>query len=274
METKPTINAAVAAAAEYAGTLALNYDVLQSRNSPENVHEARIASRKLRISLRVLSRIDPGFAHEKFAKSLKTLGCLLGKIRQLDVQLIFLQAHSAKLDAQFIREIRARLRRERKDAYAAFSASDHRGFHAELRELKGRLRPSRIAVDSSSGKRVRKQLARYLHAFLSFDPREKDTLHALRISAKKLRYTLELLRPFYGRALDLPISCARKVQDVLGDVCEMDVWVAYFRDNDVSGNNHLYRTCLSKRKIALKEFQGTRAVQGKKRIWENLKKAL
>ena len=43
-------------------------------------------------------------------------------------------------------------------------------------------------------------------------------LHRVRLATKRLRYTLELFRPCYGRGLDIRIAALRAVQQLLGKV--------------------------------------------------------
>jgi len=43
-------------------------------------------------------------------------------------------------------------------------------------------------------------------------------LHALRLATKRVRYTLELFRPCYGRGLNSRIATLQRLQQVLGEV--------------------------------------------------------
>jgi CHAD domain-containing protein len=43
-------------------------------------------------------------------------------------------------------------------------------------------------------------------------------LHRLRLISKRLRYTLELFRPFYPPALEERVAALKRVQDLLGDI--------------------------------------------------------
>ena len=43
-------------------------------------------------------------------------------------------------------------------------------------------------------------------------------LHAIRLATKRLRYTLELFRPCYGRGLDARIRSLQQLQQTLGEV--------------------------------------------------------
>jgi CHAD domain-containing protein len=52
--------------------------------------------------------------------------------------------------------------------------------------------------------------------------------HAMRIAAKRLRYTLEIARPVYPGQLEPIIEAAKQLQTLLGDIHDCDVWVDQF----------------------------------------------
>jgi CHAD domain-containing protein len=45
-----------------------------------------------------------------------------------------------------------------------------------------------------------------------------EAMHSFRLRTKRLRYTLELFRPFYGPSLDTRLKMIREVQRYLGEV--------------------------------------------------------
>jgi len=57
------------------------------------------------------------------------------------------------------------------------------------------------------------------------DPRRVEELHRLRIAAKRLRYTLEIFAPILGPPLPAVIERLRTLQDLLGDIHDLDVAV-------------------------------------------------
>jgi Uncharacterized conserved protein len=59
------------------------------------------------------------------------------------------------------------------------------------------------------------------------DPANVAELHAMRISAKRLRYTLEAFDDLYGGRLKPFISTGRKLQDQLGLIHDLDVWIFF-----------------------------------------------
>jgi CHAD domain-containing protein len=56
-----------------------------------------------------------------------------------------------------------------------------------------------------------------IRAVLAGNPRPAG-LHPLRVSSKRLRYSLELFRPCYGPGLEERIEALKQVQDLLGQV--------------------------------------------------------
>lgn len=75
---------------------------------------------------------------------------------------------------------------------------------------------------------ARRVLAVRIAEFYSFEPivshpELSEALHDMRISAKRLRYTLELFRPQFGKAGDRQIERVKKVQELLGTLHDHDV---------------------------------------------------
>lgn len=94
--------------------------------------------------------------------------------------------------------------------------------------------------------------------FLAKDPAPKE-LHTLRLSSKRLRYTLELFRPCYPAVLEERIAALKKLQDWLGDV------------NDAVASAELLREPL-KRQPKLRKFFQQRAdakAEGFTRHWND-----
>jgi putative phosphoesterase len=58
------------------------------------------------------------------------------------------------------------------------------------------------------------------------DPNAIAEHHALRIAAKRLRYTAEMFRPLFDDQLKKEIAELKSVQDVLGEMHDCDVWLA------------------------------------------------
>jgi hypothetical protein len=75
---------------------------------------------------------------------------------------------------------------------------------------------------------ARRVLAIRIAEFYSFEPvvpypELSEALHDLRISAKRLRYTLELFRPQFGKAGERQIDRVKAIQETLGALHDHDV---------------------------------------------------
>jgi hypothetical protein len=82
---------------------------------------------------------------------------------------------------------------------------------------------------------ARRVLAVRIAEFYSYEPvvphpEFSDALHQLRISAKRLRYTLELFRPQFGKTGQRQIERVKAIQEALGDLHDHDVRLALIGD--------------------------------------------
>ena len=59
------------------------------------------------------------------------------------------------------------------------------------------------------------------------DVDDRQRHHAMRIAAKRLRYTVEIAKPVYGPALDEILAAVKRVQTLLGDIHDCDVWLEH-----------------------------------------------
>jgi hypothetical protein len=75
---------------------------------------------------------------------------------------------------------------------------------------------------------ARRVLAVRIAEFYAFEPivshpELSEALHDMRISAKRLRYTLELFRPQFGKAGERQIERVKMIQELLGTLHDHDV---------------------------------------------------
>jgi CHAD domain-containing protein len=198
---------------------------------PEEIHQARIAVRRIRVALRAFRGFMPTHA-EEFRPEFRWLGHVLGEARDLDVYAESLKASGAGT-AAIRATIEKGIARARTEAYAhlrSLLASDRfakltRTF-AEFveteppRGVQRRWRSLRIQ-DAVRGD-LRESLKRVLKLGRKIDndsPPEK--LHNLRIRAKRLRYESEFYMDFYPELRDLTKG-TKQLQDLLGayrDAC-------------------------------------------------------
>ena len=198
---------------------------------PEGVHKMRVATRRLRSALRAFKKVLPS-SIGSFNGEFKWLAAVLGGVRDLDVAMGNLphflsgipQEDAAHLDVyqQYLadqwREERRRLlacltSRRYERLKTGFAGSLDRGPSARTMDTLGSITIG-DAAQLLIGKRYRVVLRRGREiTSVSGD----ESLHALRIQCKRLRYLLEFFRPTYGGLLKAEITRLKRLQDVLGD---------------------------------------------------------
>lgn len=93
----------------------------------------------------------------------------------------------------------------------------------------------RLDPDAPLSLNARRVLAVRIGEFYSWAPivdddEHAEALHQLRISAKRLRYTLELFRELFGEAGERNIARVRDLQEVLGAFHDQEVRIALIKD--------------------------------------------
>ena len=107
-----------------ANTLAKHLQALQTEidgvhlnQDPEYVHRMRVASRRLRNALGIFSFCIPEKDLHRWLKSFKKITCSLGKARDKDVQIIFVQSLLGKIEdpklASGLKRVILRLKQKR-----------------------------------------------------------------------------------------------------------------------------------------------------------------
>ena len=199
-------------------------------STPEDVHQSRIATRRLRVALRLFGALLPPRAVARLGKELRWLARALGAVRDLDVHSEALHEHlelAGAAAAQQLGGYELALRRERlaaRDTLKDLSATDR---YAELMSDLAMLledAPSPAALRRWRSFTVRVGAARYLKRTrkyvvklgheLGSDATPED-LHRLRIRAKRLRYALEFFIEPYPE-LAAAAKATKALQDVLG----------------------------------------------------------
>jgi CHAD domain-containing protein len=277
METKLNVKLSVIAdlSCGYLDIFLKNYAALLKRNNLENVHEARISSRRLRASLLLLSLIKPNNDYRKFSKYFKKIGRLLGMIREVDVQISFLKSLQIKpSDKELIDNLVRYLINKRSKAYKTFRKASQNKHDKIILKLKNCFKVLQHDAGLRLNIDIEILLIKHINKLLSYNIHKYNKLHKMRITAKKLRYTLELLKPFNGNIFDTPISYAHKIQDVLGDLREMDIFLDFLKKNMASKKSRLYKVCLIKQKSAYVKFLHLWAAQRNNGIWKNLRKMM
>jgi CHAD domain-containing protein len=199
---------------------------------PERVHDMRVASRRLRTMLEVLDEAIPSDTRERFAGDLRRVGRALGRVRDVDVQLVrvaALRAESAEFERPaldvFARWLEIRRARERTRLLGRLDSERYAAFVAEARVWVEAPPPSAdsgsaaVAPAYHTGQRLTS--ARLRDLLEAYDTAERslapEDLHALRIAAKKLRYTVEYFADLTGPGSARRAKRLARFQDFLGE---------------------------------------------------------
>jgi CHAD domain-containing protein len=198
----------------------------------EDVHQARVATRRLRSDLKTFGVILDPVWREHLRSELKWLGAILGELRDLDVLAEGLS------DAPIA--VRQRLAVQRVDAGRRLAdvmsgeryvnlvdrlhaGSDRlplaAGVGREAQRPAAEILPSLVAA---RWRAVRRQVRR-----AGNDPSPRQ-LHQIRIKSKQLRYAAEAAAPVIGKAATRTASAAEDVQTVLGehhDAVAAEAWL-------------------------------------------------
>jgi len=207
-------------------------------DTPEPVHQMRVAVRRMRSAISVFRRAA-GPVLDAPGAQLRTLAGVLGAARDWDV---FLQNTGAAVAQAFagdrrIERLLAAAERKRREAYAslrtALASSDFRRFSMSLALLPS-LRP--WAADPSGTEMLSQPARSYAARALcrrlkhvtspgdSLATLPADTLHEVRKQAKRLRYTAEFFAPLFA---DKPtrrfLDRLEQLQEALGAMNDASV---------------------------------------------------
>lgn len=224
-----TVRDVVAAAIAEGVTRLLRHDPgVRLGGDPEDVHQARVAARRLRSDLRTFRDVVDDEAAAGLRDELRWLGGVLGAVRDADVLDERLRAQAAGLsavDAEGAAVLLGRLAVEREAATtAARQAMDGDRYLALVDRLVASSMEPPVVADA--GVRARKHLPAYVKGpwkhlqraveALDADPPD-EALHEVRIRTKRLRYAAEAVAPVVGRRATRLAKAAAALQTVLGD---------------------------------------------------------
>src|SRR5208282_3217608 len=212
-----------------------------------SIHRARVASRKLRAALGMFRTCWKRKPFKQWKKQIRRLAQNLGEARDQDVLIEFLVSRLADVSDRLlvpgIASLLNHLERQRRwiqprvlKAVDRFEASDvlkamQACAGSTLNEAQDAPFVASAHAARQAEKCVRKRLKK-LHDEASglAAPEQHERHHAMRIAAKRLRYTLELARPVYSSQMAKTVDVVKRLQTLLGEVHDCDVWGAIFEE--------------------------------------------
>ena len=231
-------------------------DGVRTAQDIEHIHRMRVASRRLRAALPLFASCFPEKKYHHWMEEIRKVARALGEARDTDVQIAFLtklikkrQARmhantpdislSIHLNADVETILLAGLQKKRSKLQTVVVSSleklENSGvidemrifFHdMEIRATRTRKKPSPYGIAPVAASRIAIRLTKLLsYEGWVHNPDAIAEHHAIRIAAKKLRYTIEVYGPLYRRGLKKPLSRVKKIQEILGDLHDCDVWI-------------------------------------------------
>lgn len=206
----------------------VRHDLLARRDTPDAVHQLRVASRRLRSVLRVYRRLLDRSVTDPLRGELKWLGRRLSPARDLEVLEERLGEAVSALPAELVvGPVQARLTRHFAPARAAAQKSVLRTLKAK-RYLRLLDALDRLVTDpplrGRASRRAAKELPRHLRRAhrkvsrrVSVAGEDASLLHSARKAAKQLRYGAEVAEPVLGKRLRRRAKAMTKVLGELQD---------------------------------------------------------
>jgi CHAD domain-containing protein len=213
------------------------------RNNIEDIHDLRVASRRIRVALNIFRQFLPSKKNKEWERSICKLTKSFGNARDLDVQLNFLKTFYQK-DGNPIhkpggRRLILRLNQRRENSqHLLHQTLETLDKDRTLQKMANFYQPPQTDMNIEptsepstfqlSFEAINKRLEEFLffENYLPYPDRIKE-LHLMRIAAKRLRYTLEIFSSLYPDNLEKLLEVMRLVQTNLGEIRDCDVWLNF-----------------------------------------------
>jgi CHAD domain-containing protein len=213
-------------------------------SDPEGVHSMRVASRRLRSALRDFTPYLHKRRLSSVLKSLRDIADALGEVRDQDVAILALEKlqthtpHEVSPALKKFIDVRKEIRDQAREELVTMFADDQlkqleTSFTAAVDEATAGTTRSQVPLLISFRKMSRaiildrlKELEKLSNGL--FRPFDVETLHEMRIAAKRLRYAIELFQQCWGRPIGTYAKRTAQLQTALGDVHDCDVWIESF----------------------------------------------
>lgn len=207
----------------------------------ESVHRMRVAIRRMRSLLKLISDYYQAGTIAKMESRLRDVARALGAIRDLDVLILDLENHAATLppdqqaDLQTVIERLDRRRgNRRKRLIALFDSKGYSRFLRQLRRFgKTPGKGARRIKRRTSPQQLRHVLPLILHQRMAqvkaydavLPSSDINDLHELRVEIKQLRYAVEFFQDALGSPAGRFLQSVKPMQDFLGRIQDISVFM-------------------------------------------------
>jgi CHAD domain-containing protein len=211
----------------------------------EDIHALRVASRRLRATLRLLAPVAPTTELRPAQKMIRRLALAAGVVRDHDVLIAHLANNRALLPEELcagLDDLAAALSTERDRAHAGLIDLLNSDGYAAFKFTFARLMNHSAGWDDAPHVRdlAGSTIWHHYEELRAHDrngiPLEGTPMHAMRIAAKKLRYVLELFAESFGERADSVVTQLASFQDELGALNDVEVAGSTLASADIGGD--------------------------------------
>jgi CHAD domain-containing protein len=187
----------------------------------EAIHDARVATRRLKAAMELLAPVLSDHHRGPFEKVLKKLRKRLGPLRDLDVMIERLAEISSNAAARWLCDELVRSReKEREKAGKKAAPADVLSKLSSWWSVRDEIVEACDAIDSLISESLHLQFDAFADQASQLHrepPAELRDPHELRIAGKILRYTLEMAREQRHKLPASVLRAFKKMQEALGD---------------------------------------------------------
>lgn len=244
-----TLAAACVVVRKQADKLAGHWGRLDQPDDIEEVHQARVACRRLRQAFAFFGDCFEQKQMADWKKATKKLLRQLSLARDLDVHAAFLRTFIDELSADSkktrpgLERLLLRIQQRRREAQGDVLRAADRfqkkkiliNIHLQTEKILFQLRQPQPSAQDALRQRLQEQLGsafeqmKEKESFLD-DPKDFAGHHALRIAVKRFRYRLEIADDIMGGLLSSFVKTAKTLQTQLGDLHDCVVWQEELED--------------------------------------------
>ncbi len=222
--------------------LVANEEGTRHGDNPEALHDMRVATNRIRAALRDFEEAFAQPILKPLSDDAHWLADLLGKIRDLDVFVQWLEKYESSVEQDqqtFVRQVigdrQAARSQERAALLDGLNSQRYmdfkRTFSDFLRAPADEIdRETHETLDTLAANKIEKELGRVRKKAKGANDKHLTRLHQLRIECKRLRYTTEFFSSVFPRLPKNLINRLTDIQSELGDVHDTDVQMQFLKD--------------------------------------------
>ncbi len=237
----------------------------EASEDPEHVHQLRVSSRRAHAALRLFKACLPRRKAKRIERLLRRLRQAAGEARDYDVQharLATLESDAGIATKSVIQMIDRRRAEAQAPIVDVYEKLQYKGFPDLIEALLSRLDEQNDEGSTQSfGEYAAERVRRAAKRFFDAEAHGKDaysTLHAFRIRAKELRYTLEIVAPVWDDTVRREIyPIVEDLQERLGEIVDshvaMDLYKQWNRKAHCDGSRCALRSLIAHQRTQLAE---------------------